>query len=133
MIIARFSYYIHAVSVWMCPDPSHKARTRNGTRNCTMPIDNETHAPQPVSTYDARKNPRGGGGGGLLVNCVLMREQRTAKLILNSVFNILKLIPLFTGSGKKSKPFQCSQSLTSAAFERCTIKNTYTVYTGKLL
>ena len=63
MIIARFSYYIHAVCVWMCPDPSHKARTRSGTRNRTMPIDNETHAPQPVATYDARKNPGGGGGG----------------------------------------------------------------------
>ena len=62
MIIARFSYYIHAVSVWMCPDPSHKARTRSGTRNRTMPIDNETHAPQPVATYDARKKTGGGGG-----------------------------------------------------------------------
>ena len=126
MIIARFSYYIYAVSVWMCPDPSHKARTRSGTRNRTMPIDNETHAPQPVATYDARKNP---GGRGLLVNCVPMREQRTAKLILNSVFSILKLIPLFTGSGQKSKPFQCSQSLTSAAFECCTIKKyIYSIY-----
>ena len=129
MVIARFSYYIHAASVWLHPDPSHKARTRNRTRNRTMPIDNETHAPQPVATYDARKNP---GGGGLLVNCVPMREQRTAKLILISVFSILKLISLFTGSGQKSKPFQCSQSLTSAAFECCT-NNTYTVYTGKLL
>ena len=30
-----------------------------------------------------------------------MREQRTAKLTLNSVFNILKLIPLFTVSSQK--------------------------------
>ena len=131
MIIARFSYYIHAVSVWMCPNPSQKARTRNGTRNRTMPIVNETHAPQPVATYDARKNPE---GRGLLVNCEPMREQKIAKLILNSLFSILKLIPLFTGSGQKSKPFQCSQSLTSAAFECCTNnKYTCTVYTGKLL
>ena len=28
----------------------------------TMPIDNETHAPQPVATYDARKSHGGGGG-----------------------------------------------------------------------
>ena len=121
MIIARFSYYIHAVSVWLCPDPSHKARTRNGTRNRTMQIVSETHARQPVATYDARKTP---GGRGLLVNCVPMHEQRTAKLILNSVFSILNLIHLFTWSCQKSKPFQCSQSLTSAAFECCT-NNTY--------
>ena len=39
--------------------------------------------------------------GRLLVNCVPMREQRTAKLTLNSVFDILKLIPLFTVSSQK--------------------------------
>ena len=43
----------------------------------------------------------GGGGGGGLVNCVPMREQRTAKLTLNSVCDILKLIPLFTVSSQK--------------------------------
>ena len=48
-------------NLWMCPDPSHRARTRNGTRNRTMPIYNETHAPQPVATYDSRKKPGGGG------------------------------------------------------------------------
>ena len=42
-----------------------------------------------------------GGGGRLLVNCVPMREQKTAKLTLNSVFEILKLIPLFTVSSQK--------------------------------
>ena len=30
-----------------------------------------------------------------------MRDQRTAKFNLNSVFTIMKLIPLFTVSGKK--------------------------------
>ena len=40
-------------------------------------------------------------GGRLLVNCVPMREQRTAKLNLNSVFAILKLISLFTVSSQK--------------------------------
>ena len=43
----------------------------------------------------------GWGGGHLLVNCVPMREQRTTKLTLNSVFDILKLIPLFTISSQK--------------------------------
>ena len=43
----------------------------------------------------------GGGGGHLLVNSVPMREQRTAKLTLNDVFDILKLIPLFTLSSQK--------------------------------
>ena len=42
-----------------------------------------------------------GGGGGSLVNCVSMREQRTAKLTLNSVFDISKLIPHFTISSQK--------------------------------
>ena len=46
----------------------------------------------------------GGGGGGLLVNCVPMREQGTAKLTLNSVFDFLKFIPLFTVASQK-KPF----------------------------
>ena len=46
--------------------------------------------------------PGGGGGGGrLLVNRIPMREQRTAKLTLNGVFNIFKLIPLFTLSSQK--------------------------------
>ena len=61
-----------------------------------------------------------------------MREQRATKITLNSVFNILKLIPLFTVS--KSKPFQCCQlkrilSNTSATFVYCTD----TVYIGKIL
>ena len=43
-----------------------------------------------------------GEGGRLLVNCVPMREQRTAKLTLNNVFDILKLIPLFTVSSQKA-------------------------------
>ena len=41
------------------------------------------------------------GGGRLLVNCVPMREQRIAKLTQNSVFDILKLIPLFTVANQK--------------------------------
>ena len=46
------------------------------------------------------------GEGGLLVNCVPMREQGTAKLTLNSVFDFFKLIPLFTvASQKKQKNF----------------------------
>ena len=48
--------------------------------------------------------PGGGGGGGgrrLLVNCVPMRVQRTTKITLNSVFDILKLIPVFTVSSQK--------------------------------
>ena len=77
MIIARFSYYIHAVSVWMCPDPSHIARTRSGTRNRTMPIDNETHAPQPVATYDARKKPRGEGLVGQLCTDARTKDCKT--------------------------------------------------------
>ena len=39
--------------------------------------------------------------GRLLVNCVPMREQRTIKIILNSAFDILKLIPIFTVSSQK--------------------------------
>ena len=46
--------------------------------------------------------------GRLLVNCVPMREQRTAKLTLNSVFDILKLIPLFT----LSSPQRSNQKVT---------------------
>ena len=42
------------------------------------------------------------GEGWLLVNCVPMREQRTVKLTLNSVFDILKLIPFFTVSSQKA-------------------------------
>ena len=53
--------------------------------------------------------PNPPGGGRLLVNCVPMREQRTAKLTLNSVFHILKLIPLFHCAQSKSNPFQCSK------------------------
>ena len=45
--------------------------------------------------------PPSRGGGRLLVNCVPMREQRIAKLTLNSVFKILKLITLFTVSSQK--------------------------------
>ena len=40
-------------------------------------------------------------GRRFLVNCVPMREQRTAKLTLNSVSYILKLIPLFSVSSQK--------------------------------
>ena len=43
----------------------------------------------------------GSQGGRLLVNRVPMREQRAAKLTLNGVFDILKLVPLFTLSGQK--------------------------------
>ena len=43
----------------------------------------------------------GGGGGRLLVNRVPMREQRTVKFTLNGVFDILKLIPLFTLPSQK--------------------------------
>ena len=43
----------------------------------------------------------GGGGGRLLAICVPMRKQMTAKLTLNTVFDILKLIPLFTVSSQK--------------------------------
>ena len=39
--------------------------------------------------------------GRLLVNCVPMREQRTTKITLNSVCDILKLIPLFTVASQK--------------------------------
>ena len=45
--------------------------------------------------------PGAGEGGRMLVNCVPMREQRAAKLTLNSVFDILKLIPFFTVSSQK--------------------------------
>ena len=70
---------------------------------------------------------RAGGGGGLLVNCVPMREQRTAKVTLNSVFDVLKLIPLFTVSSQKVTLSNVvnlnAHFLTSAAF--CKIcKNT---------
>ena len=53
-----------------------------------------------ISFHGCRDSP----GGRLLVNRVPMREQRTAKLTLNSVFDILKLIPLdspFTLSSQK--------------------------------
>ena len=40
-------------------------------------------------------------GGRLLVNCVPMREQMTTKITLNSVFDTLKLISLFTVSSQK--------------------------------
>ena len=40
-------------------------------------------------------------GARLVVNCVPIRAQRTAKLTLNSVFDILKLITLFTVSSHK--------------------------------
>ena len=44
---------------------------------------------------------KSGGGGHFLVNCVPMREQRTAKLILNSLSDILKFIPPLTVSSQK--------------------------------
>ena len=47
-----------------------------------------------------RCNISPGGWGRLLVNHVPMREQRTAKLTLNGVFDILILIPLFTLSSQ---------------------------------
>ena len=39
--------------------------------------------------------------GRLLVKYIPMREQRTTKITLNSAFNILKFIPLFTVSSQK--------------------------------
>ena len=48
-----------------------------------------------------------------------MRDQRTAKFTLNSVFTFMKLIPLLTVSGQK-KNFHKTHSLTSAAFVCCT-------------
>ena len=51
---------------------------------------------QVTSTYI--KTP---GEGALAGQLCTMREQRTAKLTLNSVFDILKLIPLFTVSSQK--------------------------------
>ena len=50
------------------------------------------------------------GGGHLLVSRVPVREQKTAKLTLNSVFEILNLIPLFTILSLKCNPFHCVQS-----------------------
>ena len=47
---------------------------------------------RPILEY----SPGGGGGGGLAGQLCTMREQKTAKLTRNSVFDILNLIPLFT-------------------------------------
>ena len=58
----------------------------------------------------------GGGGGGLLVNCVPMLEQRTAKLTRN----ILKLITPFHCIQSKINPSQCTFFLPSANFVCCT-------------
>ena len=55
----------------------------------------------PGPGLTSTKPHRGWGWGPLLVNCVPICEQRTAKLTLNSVFDILKLIPLFTVSSQK--------------------------------
>ena len=61
-----------------------------------------SHFPIDVNDDVGQKfSKKSQGGGRLLVNCVPMREQRTAKLTLNSVFKILKLIPLFTVSSQK--------------------------------
>ena len=49
----------------------------------------------------SKERPGAPGGGRYLVNCVPMREQRTAKLTLNSVSDNLKSIPLFTVSSQK--------------------------------
>ena len=58
---------------------------------------------RPVLAKAESKNTPGvgEGWGRLLVRCVPMREQETAKLTLNIVFDILKLIPLFTVSSQK--------------------------------
>ena len=65
-----------------------------------------------------------GSGGRLLVDCVPIREQSSAKLTLNNVFVILKLIPLFTESGQKVTLSNVANyktySLTSAAYVCCT-------------
>ena len=37
VIIARFSYYIHAVSVWLCPNPSQKAQQETGQKIARCP------------------------------------------------------------------------------------------------
>ena len=75
----------------------------------------------------------GGGEGGLLVNCVPMREQGTAKLTLNSVFDILKLIPLFTVASQKKKTLSNvvnynAYFLTSATFCKICKKNKHTLF-----
>ena len=56
-----------------------------------------------ISTILGSKERPGalGEGGRFLANCVPMCEQRTAKLTLNSVSDILKSIPLFTVSSQK--------------------------------
>ena len=55
----------------------------------------------PVELPDSRFEP--GDGGGALAGhlSVPMRKQMAAKLTLNTVFDILKLIPLFTVSSQK--------------------------------
>ena len=60
------------------------------------------------SGFRVRKNddlskwrPLPGGGGALAGQPCTEREQRTAKLTLSGVFDILKLIPLFTLSSQK--------------------------------
>ena len=50
---------------------------------------------------NAHRKLRPGERGRLLVNLVPMREQRTTKIFLKSVFDNLKLIPLFTVSSQK--------------------------------
>ena len=72
----------------------HYLRTGN---NITIFI----HYPRTVNNVTMFIPGGGGGGGRFLVNCLPMREQRTAKLTLNSVSDILKLIPLFTVSSQK--------------------------------
>ena len=68
----------------------------------------------------------GGGGGRLLVNCVPMREQRTAKLALNSVFDILKLIPF-----SKCNPFQYSKLKHLLSYLSTFFKKNYTLFLQK--
>ena len=72
--------------------------------------------------FSFRNFNRGGGGGGegrgrLLVNGVPMREQRTVKLALNSVFNILIFYYSYTGVLLAfSNKFSITISLTYAIF-----------------
>ena len=81
-----------------------------------------------------QKQPQNGqqpqGAGCLLVKCVPMREQRTAKLTLSSLFDILKLIPLFTEASQKVTLSNIVNynafSLTSATF--CKICKKHTLF-----
>ena len=68
----------------------------------------------------------------MLVNGVPMREQGTAKLTLNSVFDILKLIPLFTVASQKKNLSNVvnynAYFLTSATYCKICKKNKKKTY-----